>query len=787
MKSSSFLTGLFLLAVLGAAAGAQTARPSLAALSEAWRAEHGAHWRVVENPDSGYARMLWGHNSPAAFAPRSDADYEAIARGFLVAAAPLFGLEPATLVADSTSLLPLAMVGTTDKMSVAFRQEVNGVPVKDGWNCVLLGMDGRLLAMDFTGLPNLAGLDTTPGTPADVAARFAEDAFRAETGLPVTAVQNISLAIDREGAAGVLAWQVDVWFRQDELMPEGYQYSIPAQGDLRVLSRASLVHEDVGGNVKSYATPGTLPDTSGNPETLHTMKYMRVTGAGLGTTTTDANGNFNFTGSSGPVNVTFEYYGTYNDVRNQAGADYTLTVSLSGTGNSVTMNPGLAQYDTAQANAFESINEMRDWTRAVDPSDAHMDYINRANVNIASYCNAYFDGTSTNYYRSGGGCVNTAYSTVIWHEQGHWQNVRYNSGNGWDGFGEGNADVFCMFIGNTPIVGQNFCGTGCNIRTGWNMRQYCGDGNGGCYGEVHDDGEVLMGALWKVRNYIQTVHGSGPGGDIANALFLGWMNAYNQTTIHSIIETQWLTLDDDNGDIMDGTPNYQSIDQGFLDQGFPGVVVNDPYPNAEFVGAPLTGYAPLTVTFTDQSSGDGLSAWSWTFGDGGTSALQNPPHVYAAPGTFTVALTVTGTLGQNTETKVGYVVVDQDITASATIRNGSGVNPVVFTTITLPVLGTTWQSQVNGGSIGASGLTFLVGYSAPTSGLIFAPGELLIDVSSPWLFTSISGGASGISYHNIGIPNDPDLLGFPAYTQVLLNNVGGSGRLTNALDLILGH
>jgi hypothetical protein len=45
-------------------------------------------------------------------------------------------------------------------------------------------------------------------------------------------------------------------------------------------------------------------------------------------------------------------------------------------------------------------------------------------------------------------------------------------------------------------------------------------------------------------------------GDLAaDTIFIGWMNAYNQSTIHSVIETQWLTLDDDDGDINNGTPN----------------------------------------------------------------------------------------------------------------------------------------------------------------------------------------------------------------------------------------
>ena len=46
---------------------------------------------------------------------------------------------------------------------------------------------------------------------------------------------------------------------------------------------------------------------------------------------------------------------------------------------------------------------------------------------------------------------------------------------------------------------DHFCGAGCHIRDGNNTRTYCGDGNPGCYGQVHADGEVIMGAMWKVR------------------------------------------------------------------------------------------------------------------------------------------------------------------------------------------------------------------------------------------------------------------------------------------------
>lgn len=62
-------------------------------------------------------------------------------------------------------------------------------------------------------------------------------------------------------------------------------------------------------------------------------------------------------------------------------------------------------------------------------------------------------------------------------------------------------------------------------------------------------------------------------------------------------------------------------------------------------GSPVAGFTysaqELTVTFTDQSTDDGsITVWSWAFGDGSVSALQNPVHQYGGAGTYTVSLTV---------------------------------------------------------------------------------------------------------------------------------------------------
>lgn len=105
-----------------------------------------------------------------------------------------------------------------------------------------------------------------------------------------------------------------------------------------------------------------------------------------------------------------------------------------------------------------------------------------------------------------------------------------------------------------------------------------------------------------------------------------------------------------------------------------------PAPVAAFSGSPTSGCAPLTVTFTDQSTGD-ITSWSWDFGDGSTSTLQNPSHEYTAPGTYTVALTVTGPGGSDTETKTDYISVSTVPTAqfSGTPTTGTAPLTVSFT------------------------------------------------------------------------------------------------------------
>ncbi len=102
----------------------------------------------------------------------------------------------------------------------------------------------------------------------------------------------------------------------------------------------------------------------------------------------------------------------------------------------------------------------------------------------------------------------------------------------------------------------------------------------------------------------------------------------------------------------------------------------DEAPTAAFVGDPTNGCAPLTVNFTDQSTG-AVTSWDWDFGDGTPySGGQNPNHEYAAAGTYTVTLTVSGPCGSDDEIKTDYISVGATLIAEFSGNPTSGCEPL---------------------------------------------------------------------------------------------------------------
>jgi len=79
-------------------------------------------------------------------------------------------------------------------------------------------------------------------------------------------------------------------------------------------------------------------------------------------------------------------------------------------------------------------------------------------------------------------------------------------------------------------------------------------------------------------------------------------------------------------------------------------------PVAAFSASPTSGKAPLTVAFTDKSTGT-PTKWKWSFGDGTISREKNPEHQYSQEGNYKITLTVSNAAGGNTITKTNYIKV----------------------------------------------------------------------------------------------------------------------------------
>jgi len=85
-------------------------------------------------------------------------------------------------------------------------------------------------------------------------------------------------------------------------------------------------------------------------------------------------------------------------------------------------------------------------------------------------------------------------------------------------------------------------------------------------------------------------------------------------------------------------------------------------PSVNFTANNTSGYAPLSVQFTDLSvAGTGsIIGWSWQFGDGGFSLDQHPQHTFEYPGTYSVSLSVTNSADStSTLTRTDFVTALQ--------------------------------------------------------------------------------------------------------------------------------
>jgi hypothetical protein len=342
--------------------------------------------------------------------------------------------------------------------------------------------------------------------------------------------------------------------------PEKYLFVTNAETGAILYQENLIIFEDVTGRVQGKATQGRAADYC-EEELREAMPWARVN---IGTTVAYANSDgYYLIPNAGTSDVIVEsrLRGQWFSVTNQAGPNSVLydTVTPPGPANFMHNDLNLEEFVRAEVNGYFQANIVRDYTLTYNPTYPGLQqnefpvYVN----DNTGYCpgNAWYDGYSITFCRAGGGYPNTAWSSVIHHEYGH--HLVEMAGSGQGAYGEGMGDVMGLLILDEPGTGWGFYGT-CDtpLRNADNTMQYP------CEGEIHYCGQLLSGCVWSTRNEL-LVTNPGTYMEILSNLAVNAMLLHTGTSIDPSITVDYLTLDDDNGNILDGTPHYAEIAAGF--------------------------------------------------------------------------------------------------------------------------------------------------------------------------------------------------------------------------------
>jgi hypothetical protein len=467
----------------------------------------------------------------------------------------------------------------------AYRQKMNGLPVEYGIARVLVNND---IGNRVTLASAIVAHVPEGGLPAaSVTAEAAIAAVRSNPSyqqLPVWSGAELVVYFGETGAwtdAGP-AWKF-VGENPDVLAREKYTFFVSATTGTLLAARNEVLNVNVIGVLNGKGSPGTLPDMAANPPAILPIPETRVSVTGGNNAFCDRSGNFNIThGGTAPVTVTSNVSsGMWADVNTSSGAEVTVSGSLTpGVSGTLTFNNAPAATSTAQVNALIHTILAHNYMKDRAPSFVAMDFVMPANTNLASTCNAFYDGASINFYAAGGGCNNTAYSSVIAHEYGH--GIVNGLGLSQGAFGEGYGDTVGMMMYDDPVVGRFFFTDGTPVREpDVDMVQYP------CSGEVHYCGETLGGVWWAIRENLGVKYG-GASLAITQQLHVDWsmdtVGGSGSNSAHPATAIEVLTANDDDGDIDNGTPDYPEICNAFGQYNIdcPEIVVIDfLYPNGQ--------------------------------------------------------------------------------------------------------------------------------------------------------------------------------------------------------------
>jgi len=509
----------------------------------------------------GEIRRLYGESFSSGLSPRESAE------SFLEWNAATLGVERSDL--SDLSLQPVMYqkeTGNYKFTAVNYLQMRGGVPVFESRLVLLVRNEANYpLVLVSSGLHSLGEFD-----PAKESPRISSEEAIANARKLTPTLTNFSTpemviwaGVDDIKSSPVLAYSFvgdNYPATGDDQKPERYRFVVnAATGEILYLENL-IIFVDVTGQVQGKATQGKAADYC-EEELAEGMPWARVS---IGSTLAygDSLGNFVIP-NSGTTQVTVEsrLLGRWFSVNNQAGSNSILTqvVTPPGPANFMHNDANTDELVRAQVNGYLQANVVRDFTLKYNPSYPGLQQSQfpvKVNDNTG-YCpgNAWYDGSSITFCRAGSGYPNTAWSTIVHHEYGH--HLVAMAGSGQDEYGEGMGDVMGSLITDNSGTGYGFTGS-CTtpLRNADNTMQYP------CSGEIHYCGQLISGCVWSTRNALLVTNPTTYLDILAN-LAVNAMLLHSGGGIDPSITIDYLTLDDDNGNINDGTPHYSEIATGF--------------------------------------------------------------------------------------------------------------------------------------------------------------------------------------------------------------------------------
>ena len=555
---SLFMTGSWALAAAGSSGGDNSARAQLE------RAYPGVQFLVED------ARLTRIFGVPFGYGESAEQSADAFVRSY----SGIFELNAADLAPGNSFNGQYTQPVMYDPQSgeyaftlVYYTQYRDGLPV--------YGSDLRLLVRNEETHPLVLAACSLQdigdfGVRAGIAATMAEGAAHVAAAAEEPGLVNFStgeLVIWAGTGATRATPAVAISFVADNgLMPGGPQSRWRFIADAEsgaILHKENLISlVNVSGTVTGMATTGSASDNC-LPEIAMPMPYAQVRKTGGSWYYADANGNFVIPNSgSSAVSVQSPMSGLYFTVSSLVGATESLVTSVTppGPANLVHNEANTDETVRSQVNGYIQANIVRQFVLAQNPAYPTISTqtgfpvrVNRSD----GYCpgNAWYDGSSINFCLASGNYADTAYSSIVHHEYGH--HVVNVGGSGQGEYGEGMGDIHGMLISDDPVEGYGFTGP-CNqgIRTAQNSMQYP------CSGEIHYCGQLLSGCVWSTRNQLYITHPSDYL-EIISQLAINSILLHSGQDITPQITLDFLTLDDTDGNLYNGTPHATEICAGF--------------------------------------------------------------------------------------------------------------------------------------------------------------------------------------------------------------------------------